>query len=91
VARANNPEPETTTTTETGAGATTTVPTTTTTPEGPGGPGGLGTVIKDSSPGGATSFPLPLIILGGLAIFLLAAGAVGLIVRRQQGSDPGTA
>ena len=34
---------------------------------------------------GATSFPLPLLILGGLALFLLAAGVVGLIVRRMQG------
>lgn len=49
----------------------------------PSGP--IPSAINDSSPGGATSFPLPLIILGGLAIFLLAAGAVGLIIRRMQG------
>jgi Alphavirus glycoprotein J len=53
-------------------------------------PGPLPTAINDSSPGGATSFPLPLIILGGLAIFLLAAGGVGLIIRRMQGRGPGT-
>ena len=53
----------------------------------PAGP--IPSAIKNSSPGGATSFPLPLIILGGLALFLLAAGAVGLIVRRMQGRGPG--
>jgi hypothetical protein len=52
----------------------------------PSGP--IPNAIKNSSPGGATSFPLPLIILGGLALFLLAAGAVGLIVRRMQGRGP---
>jgi hypothetical protein len=50
---------------------------------------GIPTALKNSSPGGATSFPLPLIILGGLALFLLAAGAVGLIIRRMQGRGPG--
>jgi hypothetical protein len=54
----------------------------------PAGP--IPSAINNSSPGGATSFPLPLIILGGLAIFLLAAGAVGLIIRRMQGRGPGT-
>jgi hypothetical protein len=53
----------------------------------PSGP--IPNAIKPSSPGGATSFPLPLIILGGLALFLLAAGAVGLVVRRMQGRGPG--
>jgi hypothetical protein len=41
--------------------------------------------IANSSPGTTTTFPLPLIILGGLAIFLLACGGVGLIVRRMHG------
>ena len=55
-------------------------------------PPGISGAIIDSSSGGATSFPLPLIILGGLAIFLLAAGGVGLIVRRMQDrGGPGTA
>ena len=52
--------------------------------------GAVPVALKDSSPGGATSFPLPLIILGGLALFLLAAGAVGLIIRRMQGRGPGS-
>jgi hypothetical protein len=72
--------PKTTTT----KGSTKTTPTTAspgrTTPPGP-----IPSAISNSSPGGATSFPLPLIILGGLAIFLLAAGGVGLIIRRRQG------
>ena len=48
-------------------------------------------ILNSASPGGATSFPLPLIILGGLAILLVAAGGIGLIIRRQQGRGPGTA
>jgi hypothetical protein len=52
---------------------------------GRAGPSGIiPNAIGNSSSGGATSFPLPLIILGGLAIFLLAAGGIGLIVRRMQ-------
>ncbi len=68
--------------------------TTTTTPSSlPGNKppaGAIPIALKNSSPGGATSFPLPLIILGGLALFLLAAGAVGLIIRRMQGRGTGT-
>ena len=52
-----------------------------------GGP--IPSAIDSSSPGGADSFPLPLLILGGLALFLLAAGAVGLVVRRTQGRGGG--
>ena len=55
-----------------------------TTPQGP-----VPSAIDSSSPGGANSFPLPLLILGGLAILLLAAGIVGLIIRRRQGGDTG--
>jgi hypothetical protein len=51
--------------------------------------GAVVNVIDSSSPGGATSFPLPLLILGGLAIVLLAAGIVGLMVRRRSGGDSG--
>jgi hypothetical protein len=39
-------------------------------------------VIVDASPGGATSFPLPLVILGSLAVLLVAAGVGGLAWRR---------
>ena len=48
-------------------------------------PGPIPSAISNSSPGGATSFPLPLIILGGLAAFLLVLGGAGLVVRRMQG------
>jgi len=84
---------------QTPAQTTTTTPVTTTTPgKGKKKPspssslpgnkppaGAIPIALKNSAPGGATSFPLPLIILGGLAIFLLAAGAVGLVIRRMQG------
>ena len=32
--------------------------------------------------------PVPLLVLGGLAILLVAAGAVGLVVKRTQGRRP---
>jgi hypothetical protein len=49
----------------------------------PSGP--IPSAINNSSPGGASSFPLPLIILGSLAAFLLLLGGAGLVVRRLQG------
>jgi cobalamin biosynthesis Mg chelatase CobN len=41
------------------------------------------------TPGGPQSFPLPLLILGALAILLVAAGAAGMIWRRLQERDSG--
>jgi hypothetical protein len=41
--------------------------------------------IRDITPGGPGSFPLPLLILGLLAILLVLAGVGGLIWRRYQG------
>jgi hypothetical protein len=41
-----------------------------------------------STSSGVTSFPLPLLILGGLAILLVAAGGIGLLIRRFQGQPP---
>jgi hypothetical protein len=81
----------TTTKTTTTPKPTTTAATTTTEtePDGTTGKqpdsGPVPSALDSSSPGGATSFPLPLLILGGLALLLLAAGVVGLIVRRMQG------
>jgi hypothetical protein len=46
-------------------------------------------ILNSASPGGASSFPLPLLILGGLAILLVAAGGIGLLIRRRQGGGPG--
>jgi hypothetical protein len=58
---------------------------------GPGSSGNapIASAINSASPGGSTSFPLPLLILGGLAILLIAAGGVGLVIRRRQSGGPG--
>jgi hypothetical protein len=60
--------------------------TTTTTAGSPGKttPGGLSGAAQDLNPSSASSVPLPLIILGGLALLLVAAGAAGLIAKRVQ-------
>ncbi len=60
---------------------------------GPGTPtaSSAPSILNSASPGGATSFPLPLLILGGLAILLVAAGGIGLLIRRRQGPGPGSA
>jgi cobalamin biosynthesis Mg chelatase CobN len=58
---------------------TTTAPVTTTTKKGP-----IGKAIRDITPGGADSFPLPLLILGILAVVLVAAGVGGMVWRRIQ-------
>ena len=93
IAHAKNPKAPLPTITSSGPGGKQTTTTRGTAPlpgnKTPKGP--IPSAIKNSSPGGATSFPLPLIILGGLALFLLAAGAVGLIIRRMQGRGPGSA
>ncbi len=49
-------------------------------------PPGLAQQLNSSSP---SSVPVPLLVLGGLAILLVAAGAVGLVVKRTQGRRPG--
>jgi hypothetical protein len=58
---------------------------------GSGGAAAIPLALNSASPGGTTSFPLPLIILGVLAILLVAAGGIGLLIRRRQGPGPGTA
>ena len=60
---------------------TTTAPTGTTTKKN----GPVKQVLKDITPGGADSFPLPLLILGILAIVLVLAGVGGMLWRRYQG------
>jgi hypothetical protein len=65
---------------------TSTSTTTTTTKKKNKGP--IGTALRDITPGGADSFPLPLLILGLLAILLVLAGVGGMLWRRYQG--PGT-
>jgi cobalamin biosynthesis Mg chelatase CobN len=57
--------------------------TTTTTPKKHKGP--ISKALRDITPGGADSFPLPLLILGLIAILLVLAGIGGLFWRRYQG------
>ena len=45
---------------------------------------GLGGVAEQLNPSSSTSLPLPLLVLGGLAILLVAAGAAGLAAKRIQ-------
>jgi hypothetical protein len=45
---------------------------------------GLGGVAEQLNPSSASSLPLPLLVLGGLAILLVAAGAAGLLAKRLQ-------
>jgi hypothetical protein len=51
---------------------------------------GLAHVADKLNPaGGASSLPLPLLVLGGLALVLVAAGGAGLVVKRVQSRRPG--
>jgi hypothetical protein len=60
--------------------STDTTPTPTTGTDGPGGPGSE--ALDDSS--SASSVPIPLLVLAGLALLLLAAGGAGYLNRRLQ-------
>ena len=75
---------------------------TTSTSEDPGGPTGTGpgdgdetSAAGDVDTSGPSSVPIPLLILGGLALLLLAAGGAGYLSRRAQarrnGGPPGPA
>jgi hypothetical protein len=55
--------------------------TTTTTSSGPNQGDGLADKLNPSSP---SSLPVPLLVLGGLAILLVAAGGAGLLTKRIQ-------
>jgi hypothetical protein len=82
------PGPTTSGRTTSTRGRTTSTPgTTTTTKKKHKGP--IGTALRDITPGGADSFPLPLLILGLLAILLVLAGVGGMLWRRYQGPGPG--
>lgn len=48
------------------------------------GGGPVGRAISSIGPGSADSVPVPLIVLGALAILLLALGSAGFIARRLQ-------
>ncbi len=59
---------------------------TSTTP-GTGGP--LNEAVDSIGPSNADSVPIPLLVLGGLALLLLAAGAAGYLRRRLQARREG--
>jgi hypothetical protein len=42
-------------------------------------------VVASSATTGSSGIPVPLLVLGGLALALIAAGAIGLVVRRRRG------
>ena len=54
------------------------------TDSGSSDPGGPASVILNAGPSSADSLPLPLLFIAGLAILLLAAGAVGVANRHVQ-------
>lgn len=45
---------------------------------------GLAHLVDRIDPASPTSLPVPLLVLGGLAILLVAAGGVGVVLRRSQ-------
>jgi len=49
---------------------------------------GLAGVADKLNPSNPSSLPVPLLVLGGLAILLVAAGGVGLVAKRVQGRGP---
>ena len=74
------------TTGTTKTGTTKTTNSTTTTPTGRKPPnGGLPSAVDKVNHSGPSSVPLPLIVLGALALLLVAAGAIGLLAKRRQG------
>ncbi len=70
--------------------STTTTTTTTPTDTSPGKSSGKGlTGLADKlNPSSPSSLPLPLLVLGALAILLVAAGGAGLLAKRMQGRKP---
>jgi len=69
-----------------GGGPGTTTTSTTTKKKDDGG--GLTKIANELNPGSATSLPLPLLILGALALLLVAAGGAGLLAKRIQARRP---
>ena len=45
------------------------------------------TVVPPTDTSGPSSVPVPLLVLGGLAVLLLAAGSAGYLRRRMNGDD----
>ncbi len=83
--------PSTTKPTKTKHRRTQTTPVTTTSPSPGRDEGkGLNHLANTLNPSSPSSLPLPLLVLGGLAILLVAAGAAGMFVKRFQNRKPGT-
>jgi hypothetical protein len=92
-AKVNSVVPFTTTTTETettpkGTKTTKVVTTTVATPTTTNKKGIIKAIDK-LNPSSPTAFPLPLLILGALAILLVLAGLGGMLYRRYYGGEPG--
>jgi hypothetical protein len=67
------------------SGSSTATTTTSAPPPKPHKSSPISNAIKKLTPGGADAFPLPLLILGVLALLLILAGIAGMIWRRYQG------
>lgn len=50
--------------------------------------GGLSSLADKLNPSSPSSLPLPLLVLGALALLLVAAGGAGLLMKRLQGRKP---
>lgn len=53
---------------------------------GSGGTGSGSEATPDVDTSGVTSVPVPLLVLGGMSLALLAAGGLGYLARRRQGA-----
>jgi hypothetical protein len=51
---------------------------------GSASPGPIGGAINAGKPGSADSLPVPLLVLGGVALVLMAAGGAGFVARRSR-------
>jgi hypothetical protein len=54
---------------------------------GGGDPGGGGSEAAPSIDGDTSSVPIPLLVLGGMSLALLAAGGLGYLSRRRQAGE----
>jgi hypothetical protein len=59
------------------------------TPSGPSAPTDPGepVAMPDVDPSGPSSVPIPLLVLGGMSVALLAAGGLGYVSRRRHAGD----
>jgi hypothetical protein len=86
-AAGTTPAPAGTATTSTEPAPVTPAPTTTTGGRKRTGP--INEALDKITPGGADSLPLPLLILGGLALVLVGGGLAGMVIRHLQTRQTG--